>query len=591
MLSINASAQQLSLLRQQGDKATPREAFKRDLTKFITDTIGSDDEIVIMGDFNEEIGADSEGMVRIMEEGGVVDLMTARHQKTSPATFERGKDCIDYVLASPNILQAITHAGYTPQSGGLFSDHRGLFMDIDIETALGGRLSQIPTSTGRTFEASSPALVTKYLEAATTALATRNVMDRVQKLLAKNEPDHKQAEAIDNDITRMLLFAASTIRKYRPPPWVEELHHTRRRVRLWKGHLKALRKGKTPAKSLKSLHNSVPADQIFPTTGPECQKLLRAEQKKVRLIVKDAVRHRREELERRAQAHATSNNCNGKNKAKIIRNIWKQEELKEMFKKLRRMRGTDKQTSITTLKVPSDSAVDPKQCTEWTEVDTPEEVETAIRARNQLHFGQADGTPFATPKMKEQLDFMASTKTAELILDGTYEPDDITSAAAALADHLRKAPVPEIEAEVSEEAFRGKLKSWPEKTTTSPSGLHLGHWKALVLPHTHTHGEHKTKEARERAAELDSLQEELFTMRLGMLNYATKWGYSYKRWQEVVNTMILKKEGDTRIHRLRVIHLYEADYNLLLAVKWREALHAAEEAGTIHDGQHGSRPH
>ena len=168
---LTASAQQLSLVRQHGDKATPRDAFKRDLTKFVTDTIGADDEIVIMGDFNEEIGADSEGIVRIMEEGGLAEMMTARHQKPLPATFERGKDCIDYVLASPRILQAITHAGYTPQSGGLFSDHRGLFMDIDIETALGGILSQMPTATGRTFAASSPALVTKYLEAATEALA------------------------------------------------------------------------------------------------------------------------------------------------------------------------------------------------------------------------------------------------------------------------------------------------------------------------------------------------------------------------------------------------------------------------------------
>ena len=101
---LTASAQQLSLLRQQGDKATPRDAFKRDLTKFITDTVGGDDEIVIMGDFNEEIGADSEGIVRIMEEGGLAEVMTARHQNPAPATFERGKDCIDYVLVSPRIL-------------------------------------------------------------------------------------------------------------------------------------------------------------------------------------------------------------------------------------------------------------------------------------------------------------------------------------------------------------------------------------------------------------------------------------------------------------------------------------------------------
>jgi hypothetical protein len=30
-----------------------------------------------------------------------------------------------------------------------------------------------------------------------------------------------------------------------------------------------------------------------------------------------------------------------------------------------------------------------------------------------------------------------------------------------------------------------------------------------------------------------------------------------------------------KIHRLRVIHLYEADLNLLWVVKWRESMHKA----------------
>jgi hypothetical protein len=51
-----------------------------------------------------------------------------------------------------------------------------------------------------------------------------------------------------------------------------------------------------------------------------------------------------------------------------------------------------------------------------------------------------------------------------------------------------------------------------------------------------------------------------------LLQYATKHGVSHNRWRKVVNSMIEKDPGDPRIHRLRVIHLYEADYNLLLGI-------------------------
>ena len=54
--------------------------------------------------------------------------------------------------------------------------------------------------------------------------------------------------------------------------------------------------------------------------------------------------------------------------------------------------------------------------------------------------------------------------------------------------------------------------------------------------------------------------------------------------------MLKKDPGNPKIHRLRVIHLYEADYNLLLGVKWRQALHHAVQHGFINDGCYGSQP-
>jgi hypothetical protein len=55
--------------------------------------------------------------------------------------------------------------------------------------------------------------------------------------------------------------------------------------------------------------------------------------------------------------------------------------------------------------------------------------------------------------------------------------------------------------------------------------------------------------------------------------------------------MIEKVPGNSKINKLRVIHLYEADYNLLLKIiwAWRLVWHA-HDYDRINEGQAGSRP-
>jgi hypothetical protein len=54
--------------------------------------------------------------------------------------------------------------------------------------------------------------------------------------------------------------------------------------------------------------------------------------------------------------------------------------------------------------------------------------------------------------------------------------------------------------------------------------------------------------------------------------------------------MIYKEHGNVKIHRLRVIHLYEADLSLLWGVKWREGMHKALKTKALHQGQYGGLP-
>jgi hypothetical protein len=138
----------------------------------------------------------------------------------------------------------------------------------------------------------------------------------------------------------------------------------------------------------------------------------------------------------------------------------------------------------------------------------------------------------------------------------------------------------------------GKLRVWRESTTTSPSGLHLGHYKAFCARHQYSDidDEDLTEDQVVEKHELNMMQQQLLELHLNLLNYALSRGYSYRRWRMIANTILLKDSDNVKIHRTRVIHIYEADFNLALGLKWRTAIFRSEFSRVLNDGQYGSRP-
>ena len=154
-----------------------------------------------------------------------------------------------------------------------------------------------------------------------------------------------------------------------------------------------------------------------------------------------------------------------------------------------------------------------------------------------------------------------------------------------LLDSLQYTSTPDaIPAPLTEDEYKGKIKAWNEGTSTSPTtNMHLGHLKAYWEDHT-------LPENSLEATELQRQRQEILQGHLALLNYAIRFGRPYQPWTHIVNTMLEKDPGSPKIHRLRVIHLYEADYNLILGVKWRQALHHACSKGYINPGCYGSQP-
>jgi hypothetical protein len=75
-----------------------------------------------------------------------------------------------------------------------------------------------------------------------------------------------------------------------------------------------------------------------------------------------------------------------------------------------------------------------------------------------------------------------------------------------------------------------------------------------------------------------------------IINIPTQLGFSPKRWQIVVNAMLEKIPGKPFLHKLRVIHILEADYNLTLKnIFGRRLMHHCEKHDVLGDLQDGFR--
>jgi hypothetical protein len=138
--------------------------------------------------------------------------------------------------------------------------------------------------------------------------------------------------------------------------------------------------------------------------------------------------------------------------------------------------------------------------------------------------------------------------------------------------------------------FISGLLHWKETTSTSPSGRHLGQYKALVTAICNSNGEFSRpgdNDDNDNPTTQEKAEQTLQLIHSVTTTAATR-GFYLQRWIEVINVMIYKKPGVIELDKLRVIHLFKADFILLVGVYFgRRAMHHQVNRNLIHPGQFG----
>jgi exonuclease III len=133
----SAGTQQHSMMIERGypTSRTPRTQFKLNLKTLLEGFLNQHHEILLMGDFNEDLETGNDGLRSATM--GLIDLMQVKigHQKFS--THIDGRSRIDFVFATPRVVEACTHAGYESFRHRFETDHRGFFLDLETAVLFG----------------------------------------------------------------------------------------------------------------------------------------------------------------------------------------------------------------------------------------------------------------------------------------------------------------------------------------------------------------------------------------------------------------------------------------------------------------------
>jgi hypothetical protein len=576
---FTAYSQQLYLLEEKDSANTdPITNFYSDLQELILQLKRDKHEIIILMDANACLADPKNKFSQWVTELKLIDPLTARHgTERQPATFQGGKHRIDYVLTTVEIYKYITKAGILPMQSYYESDHRALYIDVDLASYLQGEPSLELSGELRHINGKNQRLISIYQETLEKFFKQSGFMSELSEF-EENNANMKtlsldmaiQLDKMDNALNDAKLAAELKCKRRPSVPWSPKIKALNDELRYWKLWRRQDRTNIDYGKKRASITICFEVPTIIPTIAI-IRKTILVTETKLKDLKLHAAQHRAEFLTDQAMVHETANLKEAKAAVLRIKNA---EHLAGIFQRLKAIMGKTRGPGIAFILLPLLEG-------KYETIVHSEEIETQIRNSNYIHFGQANDTTFATNLLKKIFGKYGTNEESSRLLQGII-PEELLNESDALHSILRHMKridnISDITGRVNKDEIRNGYKHWRESTTTSPSGCHLGHDKAAInaTPPTDEDGEH--------------FSDTYFDAKTRLLNIALKHCHIYPRWKKIINALIEKIPGLPLVGKLRVIHIIESDINLLMGIAWgRKLMWQGEDLQVFGEEQSGGR--
>ena len=557
------------------DKIDPRDSALRDLRSMIQEKSARGDKIVVMSDMNEDayqIKRKKLTYGKLCEQEQLYSAFYEIEEDLKPS-HERGTKVIDHVGVHNIPASSILKTGQLPH-GMVFSesDHRGVFVDIDYKAELLMEVEEAHERPGRRLTAKNKKWTGVYLKDFKERLEKCNVYQRVEKLwntIERGKITSKQRaefENLDRYITESMLAAERKIPKKHKRGWSPAVSRSAQMIRYLRVLKKRARGYNIGQQVIQVLQRR--ADTVFNSNDvQEIDTALREEWKRLRKLREEAKQKRELRLQ---ELLTVSQNESDETRTKAILNIRKAEKQRRSWMRINRVCGKLKR-GVNTIHVPKET----NSGQEWDMLNSKTEMEEVIIDQNTSHLSKCEDTPFGGGELFQRIHNKTTrSESIKSLLQGTSgwkhhmrEVEEfIENLRQQYDEHMLKTRAQEIGEPVTYEEFRDYFAPKRESTESSNSGRHMGHYKAC----------------------LDD--DKITDIHIMMINIQVVCGFAGKRWKVSIAVMVAKDEGVTKIHRMQIIQLLEADLNFTLAfIFGSRTMRFAEEFCGMNASQYGGR--
>ena len=568
--------QQRDIQVETGTLVNARTRFTEDLAKIVLYLQNQSHHVILCGDVNEDLNDKSmkntwRNMLRTCNMYLATDVKFP-HAKL-PVTYERGRKCLDMVALSSNLPPTCIKAvGYLSYGDPLPSDHRAIFLDLDATVLFGTHLPDVTKSTFRHFNTKNKKQMNKYVEELKRHYSNNKIPEKVQQLhqdILQKRGDTAQlihrCKRLEKKTRELMIAAENKLYKgrYGSKHWscLSSQHAAHQCFILNKQRRHMLNSGEYTIEEMESMEYQIET----------AKKILKQSQL-------DARKHRDKDLEQNSHEQAGEWKVTQEQAKKIIVNA---EKSKKLFAKLKRSIKANPISSLKNILVPAPSIGVQQQSdkgdetsAQWVNVTSPEQVFEITLRQNASNLMRSCNAVSATGPISQKLGFQADDKEfINSLLSGDIDAKALASHYPELKTELEEflrscqnTSQSEMQWEFGKDEYQSLFKKTRESTSCGPSGLHMSHWKVA------------------------SLDDELSTINAFFMWAAFSLGFVYDRWLISWHCMLLKKKHPY-YHKLRIIQLFEGDFNgMLKYLLGRRLMHHMVDTNQIDVTTYGSIP-
>ena len=419
---------------------------------------------------------DSVSIFDMMETNGLTSaysVVSSNFNTHLPPTYTRGLQCVDHIYISRALVPSTASITIQRFGSGFNSDHRPITIQLDM-----GTMRQDLTRQGyRTINTQRIYQAEDFRSYLAKLFQDHKLKDRLSQIVLAMEegctPDLiKQLEIVDKEKSELIAAALKKhSKKTTTTAWSRPLARAGLRVRYWTECLKAQqhRYILTDLWKIKGRELQIDNSKL---TKEEMRQHHREALNEYKELKAQAVSLRDRYLEDLANHYAQGNE---EKKAQRLRTLRRQEKLRHRYQHITGIFRGDRQP-ISSLIIPEGDIM--RRTTD------PEEINTILLDVNKKQLKASSVSPFVSGPLSS-IGFDGFTKEAGDILDG--DPTTIPSIPQAtqtfVVNLARACPTMDIDFTSDEENTKRLHKTiavTPEKTSSSPSGIHYGIYKVAM---------------------------------------------------------------------------------------------------------------